>query len=226
MPGSTSISWWWTIEAISALTEGEQLAVTDAPVLEATEGRASRIGELIDRVRSGELEAFNDLIRLHERRIFGMAVQMGLSPEDAQDAGQEVFLRVFRYLSGFQSGKNFEVWLWKIAVNVVYDALRKRRSRGEVSWETLVEQTGEPPARLGSLQISIENADLCARVLERMSVLSKQERMVFVLRDMQDLDTAEVARAMGISTITVRRHGASARQKLRDQLEGIAAGRR
>lgn len=195
--------------------------ITEAPVMPAAEERNRAVEDLIERVRAGDPTAFEEIIRLHERRLLGMAVQMGLSPQDAQDAAQEVFLRVFRYLPGFQAGRSFDVWIWKIAVNVVYDTLRRRRDRGEISWEALIEHRGETAVRAGGLQISLENADLCRKLLERMDVLSKQERMVFVLRELQELETAEVARAMGISTITVRRHDASARHKLRKVLESI-----
>ena len=84
-----------------------------------------------------------------------------------------------------------------------------------------MEEGKEEPSRVGGIQITLENADLCTRLLKQLGGLSQQERMVFVLRELQDLDTAEVARAMGISTITVRRHGAAARQKLKKALEGI-----
>ena len=206
--------------AISAPIEREGVVITDASVLEAAQRRNREVQELIDRIQAGDLDAFEEIIRRHERRVLGMAIQMGLTPEDAQDAGQEVFLRVFRYLSGFQSGKNFEVWIWKIAVNVVYDQLRKRRDRGEVSWDAHLETGAEEPSRASGIQVHLENSQLCARLLQHMGALSRQERMVFVLKELQDLDTAEVARAMGISTITVRRHGASARQKLRRVIEG------
>jgi len=197
------------------------LVLTEAPSLDSAEQRARELGDLVERARAGDAAAFEEIIRRHERRVLSMAVQMGLGREDAQDAGQEIFLRVFRYLAGFQAGKNFEVWLWKIAVNVVYDFLRRRRDRGEISWETLQEGTVETLSAESTIHLQVENADLCARLLRQMGSLSKQERMVFVLREMQDLDTGQVARAMGISTITVRRHAASARQKLRRLLQGI-----
>ena len=197
------------------------MAISEATALEAAARRHQEVLDLLQRIRSGDLDAFEEIIRRHERRILGMAVQMGLAPEDAQDVSQEVFLRVFRYLSGFQAGKNFEVWIWRIAVNVVYDALRKRRDRGEVSWDKLLEDGMEEPGQVGGLHLHLENADLCSRLLKEMVTLSRQERMVFVLRELQDLDTAEVARAMGISSITVRRHGASARQKLRQALKEL-----
>jgi len=197
------------------------LAITDAPALETAESRNQQLLALVERIRSGDLSAFEEIIQRHERRILGMAIQMGLAPEDAQDACQDVFLRVFRYLAGFQADKSFEVWIWRIAVNVVYDLLRKRRDRSEISWETLLAHGGEEPSLPTGIHFHLENVDLCARLLKHLGKLSRQERMVFVLKELQDLDTAEVARAMGISSITVRRHGSSARLKLRKALEGL-----
>lgn len=200
------------------------MVISEATLLEgaARRDRESReTRELVARIRSGDLEAFEGIIRLHERRILGMAVQMGLSPADAQDACQEVFLRVFRYLGGFRAGERFESWLWRIAVNVVYDTLRTRRDREEVSWEGVFQGGEGVMSRSESLQISVENADLCAKILTRMEVLTPQERMVFVLKELQDLDTAEVARAMRISSITVRRHSTSGRRKLREVLRSL-----
>jgi RNA polymerase sigma-70 factor, ECF subfamily len=202
------------------------LAITEAPALETAESRNQEALVLIERIRSGDVGAFEEIIQRHERRIIGMAIQMGLAPEDAQDASQEVFLRVFRYLAGFHSDKNFEVWIWRIGVNVVYDLLRKRRDRSEISWETLLDQGGAEPSLPSGIHLHLENTDLCARLLKHMGKLSPQERMVFVLKELQDLDTADVARAMGISSITVRRHHSSARRKLRKALEALLKNER
>lgn len=193
--------------------------VTDAPALEAAPSKAREVEELIERIRAGDLDAFEEIIRLYERRVLSMGIQMGLTPQDSQDAAQEVFLRVFRYLSRFQPGRSFDAWIWKIGVNVVFSSLRRRRDRGEVSWEVVVGEGEREPAQANGLQLQLENSQLCSRLLSHMGALSRQERMVFVLRELQELETAEVARAMGISTITVRRHGASARTKLRTAME-------
>ena len=192
--------------------------MTDAVAMETADRKSRETEELVERVRSGELDAFEGLIRLHERRLLGMAVQMGLSPADAQDACQEIFLRVFRYLGKFRAGKRFEAWLWRIAVNVVYDSLRTRRDREEVPWDGIVHEEGISPRRWEGLQMSVENADLCAKLLKRLEVLTEQERMVFVLKELHDMDTDEIARAMRISAITVRRHKSTALQKLRNVL--------
>jgi RNA polymerase sigma-70 factor (ECF subfamily) len=205
------------------------MAIPDVPTLELAGEEAERKGatpaDLIRRALEGDAEAFEEILRRHDRRILGMAVQMGLSPPDAQDVCQEVFLRVFRYLRRFRAGENFEVWVWRIAVNVVYDTLRRRKNRAEVTWD------GEflPPAgeggvrRVGGLEIRLQNADLCNKLLGRLGRLSPRERMVFVLKDLQELETADVARALGITGITVRRHLAAARQRLREILEELEA---
>ncbi len=201
------------------------MAVIDLAALEDASRKREETRDLVEKVRAGDLEAFEGIIRLHERRILGMAVQMGLSPADAQDACQEIFIRVFRYLSGFEAGRSFEAWLWRIAVHAVYDALRERRDREEVSWDGVLPAGEGETARSGGLHLSVENADLCAKILGRMGILSRQERMAFVLKEMQDLDTAEVAKAMGISRITVRRHVMTARQKLRTLLRELGSAR-
>lgn len=199
------------------------MANLEAPPLTIPVDGDVLIHDLVERVRAGEIDAFEEILRLYERRVLGLAIQMGIRPADAQDVCQEVFLRVFRYLATYRSAQRFESWLWRISVNVVYDALRKNRNRGEVPWETTAEGRQSGTFRVGGLELSVENADLCAKLLARMVVLTPQERMAFVLRDLQDLETEEVGRAMGISTVTVRRHAAAARQKLRLTLIELAA---
>src|SRR4029450_7107442 len=92
-------------------------------------------------------------------------------------------------------------------------SLRRRRDRSEVPWDSLPGEGNDEPSPGAGPHVAIENSQLCARLLSHMRVLSRQERMVFVLKELQDLDTGEVARALGISTITVRRHGAAARPR-------------
>jgi RNA polymerase sigma-70 factor, ECF subfamily len=198
------------------------MAIPDAPPLEAAPRKEGRERELVERIRSGNEQAFEELVRLHERRVLGTAVQMGLAPADAQDACQEVFLRVFRYLGGFRLGYNFEGWLWRIVVNVVYDFLKKRRDRSEISWSGVLGKEEEVADFTAGLHITVENVDLCEKLLSRMAVLTEQERMAFVLRDLQDMETADVARAMRISKVTVRRHATSARKKLRQVLSKLS----
>jgi RNA polymerase sigma-70 factor (ECF subfamily) len=146
-------------------------------------------------------------------------MQMGLSRDDALDACQETFLKVFRYIGRFRSGETFFRWLYRIGVNVVYDQLRKSKSTGVISVEEL------DPVAAGRLRDTAQSpqdralsADLSARVLGSLGVLTRQERIVFVLRDLQQVPTDRIGRILGLSQITVRRHCMLARQKLRDRV--------
>jgi RNA polymerase sigma-70 factor (ECF subfamily) len=90
---------------------------------------------LVERAKGGDADAFADLMRLYERRIVALGMQMGLSREDALDATQESFVKVFKYLASFKSGRSFFKWLYRIAIHTIYDALRARQGRATVPLE-------------------------------------------------------------------------------------------
>lgn len=174
---------------------------------------------LVERAKGGDAEAFSDLVRLYERRIIAIGMQMGLSREDAMDACQDAFVKVFRYIRRFRSGESFFKWLYRITVHSVYDQLRNSRQPGVVSIEDL------DPAVTGSLTDGAPSADraiaasqLAGRLRQGVKELSRQERIVFVLRDFQEMSTAEIGAILRLSQITVRRHCMSARHKLRQRL--------
>jgi RNA polymerase sigma-70 factor (ECF subfamily) len=187
-----------------------------------TAGRAAEAPEvtaLVERAKAGDPGAFDGLMLLYERRIIALGMQMGLSRDDALDACQETFLKVFRYIGRFRSGDTFFRWLYRIGVNVVYDQLRKSKSPGVISVEEL------DPAAAGRLRDTAQSpqertlaADLSAKILGSLGVLSRQERIVFVLRDLQQIPTDRIGRILGLSQITVRRHCMLARQKLRERV--------
>ena len=158
-------------------------------------------------------------MRLYERRIIGIGIQMGLSREDALDACQDAFVKVFRYIGRFRSGESFFKWLYRIAINTIYDHLRISRPPGVISIEE-VSSDGRQELVDGSVPMAtrVENADLVAKLVAELGCLTRQERIVFVLRDLHAMPTDEIGRVLGLSQVTVRRHCMSARGKLRDRL--------
>src|SRR5512136_2880069 len=80
---------------------------------------SSEITALVERAKTGDAEAFGDLMRLYERRIIALGVQMGLTKDDSLDACQDAFIKVFRYIHRFRSGESFFKWLYRIALNVI-----------------------------------------------------------------------------------------------------------
>ena len=187
----------------------------------SVEEEPAAVAQIVARAQSGDAAAFADLMRLYEGRVIRLGLQMGLRREDALDACQDAFVKVFRYIHRFRTGQSFFKWLYRIAIHAIYDHLRRNRSRGFVSLEEL---DGEQLASMRDPEqpadARIEHADLSRRLVGSLGLLSRKEKIVFVLRDMQGLPADEVGVVLGISQVTVRRHCMSARQKLRTAVFG------
>ena len=89
--------------------------------------------ELVRRAQSGDLDAFEALVRLHEKSVYKLALRMTGSPEDAEDMAQEAFLKLWRALPDFRWECKFSVWLYRIVSNVSLDWLRRQSRRPTVS---------------------------------------------------------------------------------------------
>ena len=186
---------------------------------EAVASESTEVTALIERAKSGDAEAFGSLMCLYERRIIALGRQMGLSLEDSQDSCQDAFVKVFRYIHSFRTGHSFYRWLYRIAIRVIYDHLRRRRRSGTVSIEDLgPSQVGRIRATGPSLERRVETADLAGKLLSGLQSLSRRERIVFVLRDLQEMRTGEIAAILRLSPVTVRRHCMLARHKLRQRM--------
>lgn len=182
-------------------------------------GESREITALVDRAKAGDALAFEGLMRLYERRVVLLGMQMGLSRDDALDMCQETFVKVFRYIGRFRSGESFFKWLYRIAIHAVYDQLRKSRAAGMVSLEEIApEEEAGLAGTAPSLARRVEAADLAAKILAGMTGLTRRERVIFVLRDLHEMSTQEIGGILRLSQITVRRHCTSARQKLRERL--------
>jgi RNA polymerase sigma-70 factor (ECF subfamily) len=166
--------------------------------------------QTIAAARSGDLAAFELLMRQYERPVLGTALRLLGNLEDAQDASQEAFLKLYRNLRKLERQDNIPAWLYRVTVNVCHDLGRKRKptaSIHEAEAEALA--AADPPGeddRRRALMLSLRR-------------LSEKERAAVVLRDLEGLSTGEVARAMGSSEATVRSQISQARAKMREFLE-------
>jgi RNA polymerase sigma-70 factor, ECF subfamily len=165
---------------------------------------------LLERAKTGDLDAFNDLMRLHEKQVLGTALRLLGNLEDAQDAAQETFLRLYKNLNRLPDIQEIKNWLHRVTVNLCNDMHRQRRRRG---WEPL---SGPEPAS-GQMDPELawthqERGHLLEMALK---TLPEKERAAVVLRDMQGLSTREVAEILGTSEVTVRSQICVARGKLK-----------
>jgi RNA polymerase sigma-70 factor, ECF subfamily len=168
----------------------------------------------VEAARFGDLEAFETLMRRHERLVLTTALRLLGKMEDAQDASQEVFLRLYRNLGKLGGCRNLAGWLYRVTVNVCHD-VRKRRPE-----ETCVEAAAEVVSPGADPQQTASRSER-QRVLEMsLRLLTGKERAALVLRDLEGLSTAEVAEILGTSQATVRSQVFQARIKIKGFVEG------
>jgi len=189
------------------------------------DGGAHDDAGLVARLRAGDDGAFEWVVRRYGSRLLSVARRMLHSDEEAQDVLQEAFLSVFRHVDTFAEGSQLSTWLHRIVVNAALMKLRSRRRRGEESIEELLPRFGddghwaEQPSAWRSDEL-LERKQTRAMMRRCIERLPERHREVLVLRDIEDLDTSEVAELLGISANVVKVRLHRARQALRTLVAG------
>jgi RNA polymerase sigma-70 factor (ECF subfamily) len=172
---------------------------------------------LLQKAKAGDLPAFEQLIVLHEKRVFRTALRLLRNVEDAQDAAQEVFLRLHKHIAKFDEEHSFHSWLYRIVLNVCRDLNQRREKHAAIA----LEETGTPagirePESPGKSPFEIASRQQQLRLIAAsLAMLSEKERAALVLRDLEGLTTAEVAKILGSSETTVRSQISTARVKIK-----------
>jgi RNA polymerase sigma-70 factor (ECF subfamily) len=155
-------------------------------------------------------DPFETAMVAHERMVVGVAYRMLGRMEDARDAAQEVFLRLFQNLDRIQGDP--KAWLYRVTVNVCNDKFRRARPAAELD-----ERRADPapgPERV------LEMDDRKRLLMEGLQTLAERERAAVVLRDVEGLSTREVAAILGVEEVTVRSQISVARVKLAKYVRG------
>jgi RNA polymerase sigma-70 factor (ECF subfamily) len=189
---------------------------------------------LAARAASGDEPAFEELVIRYQARAFRLARRLTGDDGDAQDALQEAFLQVHRGLPGFRGEARFSTWLYRIAANA---ALMQRRTRARRPSESLeaylprFDGAGQHAATPAELQAPCHAEEILDRqVLARKARAAVDQlpdlyREAFILRDLEELPTAEVAEVLGLEAATVRQRVHRARLMLRGYLGALAGAK-
>ena len=177
---------------------------------------------LLARLRRGEPEAFEALVRAYQDRLYDFCVRMLADPEEALDVVQDVFVSAHQHLARFREDARLSTWLYRIAKNHCLNRLKylKRRGRGrsesygEQEEGVLVRALGSPLAPDAALEAAREQA----RVQEAISSLEPDARMLVVLRDIEGLSYEEIVDITELALGTVKSRLHRAREKLADVL--------
>jgi RNA polymerase sigma-70 factor, ECF subfamily len=179
-------------------------------------GVSSATARLIIRAQAGDATAFDEIVAHHQHRVTSLAWRLLGNQDDARDAAQEAFLRVFKHLQKIDPTREFSGWLYRIVINVCRDLGRKRRGQTR-SYEADLESGAltEPVSPLNT-ETAAMAAEQKALMLKALATLTPKERAALVLRDLEGFSTEEVARILGSSPTTVRSQICSAQAKIRE----------
>jgi RNA polymerase sigma-70 factor (ECF subfamily) len=162
--------------------------------------------ELVARAQGGDIESFNQLIVRWERPIYALAYRVIGREEDARDVCQDAFLRAYRALPGFKGQAKFSSWLYRIALNLCRDWIRRQR-RAPVSQLPEDTDASELAAETGpveSIEDLVARRELSAIVAEAMSVLSDEQRTAIILKEYHGMTFQEIADMQGCPLSTVK----------------------
>jgi RNA polymerase sigma-70 factor (ECF subfamily) len=178
-------------------------------------------GELIERIRAGQTALYETLMRRHNQRLYRIARTILRNPEEAEDVVQEAYVRAYTHLDQFAGAAKFSTWLTKIAVHEAWARLRKRSRMGGAD----PTKDTEKPSGMESLESTIHDPEeqtfekqVLGLLETAVDALPDNLRSVFVMREIEEMTTAETAESLGLSEATVKVRLHRARKLLRRDL--------
>jgi RNA polymerase sigma-70 factor (ECF subfamily) len=181
---------------------------------------------LIKKSKKGDAQAFEELILSYHKKVLNLAYRMLGSVSDAEDAAQEIFIKVFRTLYSFNERSAFSTWLYKVATNVCLDILRKRKRQNggamvsinrynsqDDEYELPIEDDAPSPYE------EAQKKEAMRALNSALDLLSEEQRAVIVMRDINGLSYEEIADVMECSLGTIKSRINRSRLALRKLLE-------
>jgi RNA polymerase sigma-70 factor (ECF subfamily) len=183
--------------------------------------------ELVARSKTGDIDSFNQLVKRWERPIFALAYRTLGREEDARDVTQETFLRAFRALSGFKGDAKFSSWLYRIALNLCRDWMRKERRAPLVAMPegVEVEQIAAEQGPFETVEDLAARAELSREVAKAMERLPTEQRQAIILKEYHGLTFQEIADLVKCPLSTVKTRVYQGLSTLRKALGAVAPQR-
>lgn len=184
---------------------------------------------LIARLRESDLGAFEELVAHFERPVYSLCYRLLGDTEDARDAAQETFLKVYRGIGNFRAESGLKTWIYRIAINQAMNQQRwwRRRHKDETVSLDLSRNDSEPPigSMLPSSTISPEEMAISnqreRRIMRALSEIKEEYKVALILREIEELSYEEIAETLSISIGTVKSRIARGREELRRRLKEL-----
>lgn len=173
---------------------------------------------LVQRCQQGELAAFTELFHAHEARVYRLALTILHNQQDAEDAVQDVFIRIFERIGSYKADAAFQTWLTTIVVNACRDKLRRRKVRRALSLDWLRNRASD-----ANVVETVVQRQQQQQLWQMVHALDEKYRLPLILHYHERIPCQDVAQILGIRTSTVYSRLNTARQKLRTLLQAETA---
>lgn len=171
--------------------------------------------QLVERIRAGESDAFEQLVRRKTTKVYALCYRVIGNAEDAKDISQLVFLKLWENLEKYDPAFTFDTWLYRMVTNVAIDFMRSKQSRDNAVNSNLRLVKTSEEADQG---VAVQRKEIETIFNAISSSLSPKQKTIFVMNQMEDLPSSEIARILGCRESTVRNHLFNARKTLQQQL--------
>jgi RNA polymerase sigma-70 factor (ECF subfamily) len=172
--------------------------------------------QLVETIRGGDADAFEMLVRRKTPKVYSLCYRIIGNAEDAKDISQLVFLKLWENLEKYDAQYAFDTWLYRMVTNVAIDFMRNRQSRDNaVNSNLRLVKTSTDPEQ----GVIVQRKEIEAVFQDVSTVLSPKQKTIFVMNQMDDMSSAEIARVLGCRESTVRNHLFNARKAMQQQLE-------
>jgi RNA polymerase sigma-70 factor (ECF subfamily) len=179
---------------------------------------ADSLSDIIKRSQRGDVAAFRQIVECHQSGAFALAFRMLGNQADAEDVLQDSFLMVWKHLPRFDAEKKFTTWLYRIVVNRCFDRLKARRRKRNIFVETNEDWMQHLPD-VGNPEHNWSTKEIAGMIGKLARELGEKQKVVFVLRDLQDLNIDEVVQITGLTIGSVKSNLYYARKAIRQKLQ-------
>lgn len=172
--------------------------------------------QLVETIRGGDGTAFEQLVRRKTSKVYSLCYRIIGNVEDAKDISQLVFIKLWENLEKYDSRYAFDTWLYRMVTNVAIDFIRNRQSRDNaVNSNLRLVKTATDAEQA----VVVQRKEVEAVFNDVSAVLSPKQKTIFVMNQMEDLSSAEIAKVLGCRESTVRNHLFNARKLMQQQLQ-------
>jgi RNA polymerase sigma-70 factor (ECF subfamily) len=180
--------------------------------------------DLIQKAQVGDSAAFNQIVQAYRKRILGTIARLIGRPEDVEDVGQEVFLRLYYSLDQLRTPEVFEPWLYRLTVNASYDYLRKQRRRNEARMSDLSEQQVmlADAAAGGKVSTEQERQKNVKELVEALlGAIPEQDRILLTLKEVEGLSLKELEKIYSVNENALKVRLFRARQRVVNAYQAV-----